>query len=469
MTNSSGAPATGGATAAPPSNGGVEISQPIKRYLPFASMRPPFVSSEDYHRFSTHGVVDSRIGQPEAIVVKSPALKRKTGYIKEVESSNWTANSGYGDVANSPLGTPVSGKGVRAHGRSRATKSNKAGPQTPISNAGSPSLTPASCRYDSSLGLLTKKFINLIKHAEDGMLDLNQAADTLEVQKRRIYDITNVLEGIGLIEKKLKNRIQWKGVDASRPGEVDDDATILKAEIDSLLMEERRLDERVREMQENLRDMSEDESNQRWLFVTEDDIKSLPCFQNETLIAVKAPHGTTLEVPDPDEAVDYPQRRYRIILRSTMGPIDVYLVSQFEEKFDEMNGVEPSAAIPVASSSCSMDYPGMERSTVSNSVTENEGQTQNVDELSSDLGTSQDYGGGMMKILPSDVDNDADYWLLSDANVSITDMWKTDSAVEWDGEALLRDFAIDDLGTPRAHAPSTTIADIPAPMNVPPR
>jgi hypothetical protein len=31
------------------------------------------------------------------------------------------------------------------------------------------------------------------------------------VQKRRIYDITNVLEGIGLIEKKLKNNIQWKG------------------------------------------------------------------------------------------------------------------------------------------------------------------------------------------------------------------------------------------------------------------
>ena len=89
---------------------------------------------------------------------------------------------------------------------------------------------------DSDSGLLTKKFINLIKHAEDGILDLNKAAETLEVtfssvsiysilcckilsfkgflsfqvQKRRIYDITNVLEGIGLIEKKLKNRIQWK-------------------------------------------------------------------------------------------------------------------------------------------------------------------------------------------------------------------------------------------------------------------
>lgn len=29
-------------------------------------------------------------------------------------------------------------------------------------------------------------------------------------QKRRIYDITNVLEGIGLIEKKTKNQVRWR-------------------------------------------------------------------------------------------------------------------------------------------------------------------------------------------------------------------------------------------------------------------
>ena len=29
-------------------------------------------------------------------------------------------------------------------------------------------------------------------------------------QKRRIYDITNVLEGIGLIEKTSKNTVRWK-------------------------------------------------------------------------------------------------------------------------------------------------------------------------------------------------------------------------------------------------------------------
>ena len=66
-------------------------------------------------------------------------------------------------------------------------------------------------RFDSSLGLLTKRFLGLLQSAENGILDLNQASVTLAVQKRRIYDITNVLEGIGLLKKISKNNIQWKG------------------------------------------------------------------------------------------------------------------------------------------------------------------------------------------------------------------------------------------------------------------
>jgi hypothetical protein len=69
----------------------------------------------------------------------------------------------------------------------------------------------ASRRVDSSLGVLTQKFVKLIhEQSITGAVDLNVAAETLGVQKRRIYDITNVLEGIGLIEKKSKNHIQWK-------------------------------------------------------------------------------------------------------------------------------------------------------------------------------------------------------------------------------------------------------------------
>lgn len=72
------------------------------------------------------------------------------------------------------------------------------------------SLAPNNCRYDNSLGLLTKKFVCLLKESPHGILDLNIAATKLEVQKRRIYDITNVLEGIGLIIKKSKNNVQWR-------------------------------------------------------------------------------------------------------------------------------------------------------------------------------------------------------------------------------------------------------------------
>lgn len=67
-----------------------------------------------------------------------------------------------------------------------------------------------NCRYDNSLGLLTRKFVSLLRNSPAGVLDLNQAALELGVQKRRIYDITNVLEGIGLIEKQSKNNVRWK-------------------------------------------------------------------------------------------------------------------------------------------------------------------------------------------------------------------------------------------------------------------
>ncbi|KAL2984443.1 hypothetical protein AAZX31_12G088800 [Glycine max] len=428
------------ASRAPPAaNPPDQIMHSMKRQLPFSSMKPPFVAAGDYHRHDA----------AEAIVVKTPLLKRKSEVADFEADSGDRMTAGFTEAANSPFQTPVSGKTGKGGKSSRLTKGNRVGTQTPGSNIGSPAgsnLTPAGpCRYDSSLGLLTKKFINLIKQAEDGILDLNKAADTLEVQKRRIYDITNVLEGIGLIEKKLKNRIQWKGLDVSRPGEADDSFASLQAEVENLTMKERQLDEQIREMQERLRDLSEDENNDKLLFVTEEDIKNLPCFQNETLIAIKAPHGTTLEVPDPDE------RRYRIVLRSTMGPIDLYLVSQFEEKFEEINGADVAPKLP------SSPDVTKQQSTV---VPEDRGkhievQGQAAPGPSSDFTPSQDFVSGIMKIVPSDVASEADYWLLSDADVSITDMWRTEPGVEWNElEPLQEDYCMTDENTTTPSHPS---------------
>ncbi|CAF2095280.1 unnamed protein product [Brassica napus] len=447
----------------PPSSSAasVPVVPPISRHLAFASTKPPFHPSDNYHRFTpshlTNNLVNGCGGlvdrEEDAVVLRSPSRKRKSTMdvvttTTSSTSNGFTSSDGF---TSSPCRTPVSAKGGRVNIKSKS-KGNQSIPQTPISNIGSPvTLTPSgSCRYDSSLGLLTKKFVNLIKQAKDGMLDLNKAAETLEVQKRRIYDITNVLEGIDLIEKPLKNRILWKGVDASGPGDVDADVSDVQAEIENLSLEEQALDNQIRETEQRLRDLSENEKNQKWLFVTEEDIKSLPGFQNQTLIAVKAPHGTTLEVPDPDEGVGHPQRRYRIILRSTMGPIDVYLVSEFEEKFEDTNGPAeppPPLCLPIASCSGSTENHDIEALTADNTGTAIEDQLSQVHAHAqpgetSDLNYLEEQVGGMLKITPSDVENDdTDYWLLSNADISMTDIWKTDSGIDWD-------YGIADVSTP---------------------
>uniref|UniRef100_A0A8C0W5R5 E2F/DP family winged-helix DNA-binding domain-containing protein n=1 Tax=Castor canadensis TaxID=51338 RepID=A0A8C0W5R5_CASCN len=65
-------------------------------------------------------------------------------------------------------------------------------------------------RYDTSVGLLTKKFIQLLSQSPDGVLDLNKAAEVLKRQKRRIYDITNVLEGISdLFDAMIWKSCHW--------------------------------------------------------------------------------------------------------------------------------------------------------------------------------------------------------------------------------------------------------------------
>ncbi|KAK9047972.1 hypothetical protein SSX86_033066 [Deinandra increscens subsp. villosa] len=142
------------AAAAVSGGGGGQILHPIRRHLPFSSTRPPFIPSDDYHRFPSGNGGDvagtTAYQNAEVIIVKSPSVKRKLGAdYNKVPSNEW-ANIGYTDTVNSTLHTPVSAKGGRINARSKVTKSNKPAPQTPVSNIGSPSpLTPVgSCRYD---------------------------------------------------------------------------------------------------------------------------------------------------------------------------------------------------------------------------------------------------------------------------------------------------------------------------------
>ena len=86
------------------------------------------------------------------------------------------------------------------------------------------------------------------------------------------------------------------------------------------------------------------------LFVAEEDIKKIPRFADETLLAVRAPHGTTLEVPDPDEGMEYPKKRYQIFLKSSTGPVEVFLVSLQDKIDEELGKSEPRLSPPLGAS-----------------------------------------------------------------------------------------------------------------------
>lgn len=369
-------------------------SQRKPHLFPFFSC--PMNDSSFVSDTRTHCHSDDR----QSAFVKLP-LKQTNEIDCKGQTSRQATLDGHGEEMKFPSLEPESCMGGKQqHSKSKVSKNAKSGAQR--SNAESPNiLNPVvTCRYDSSLGLLTKKFISLIQEAKDGTLDLNRTADVLEVQKRRIYDITNVLEGIGLIEKTSKNHISWKGFDMSGPQKMDNEVTRLKAEVERLYAEECRLDDCIREKQELLRAIAGDENCQKHLFLTEEDITTLPCFQNQTLIAIKAPQASSVEVPDPDEDIGFPQRQFRIIIRSTTGPIDLYLLSKYEGQSEDITVRRTK----------SLDY-SVEDSGCN--------KLQDAGPFSS-LGSE---GSGIQKIIPSDFKIDDDYWLRSDPEVSITDLW----------------------------------------------
>jgi len=202
-------------------------------------------------------------------------------------------------------------------------------------------------RFEKSLGLLTTRFVNLLQDAEDGVLDLKVAADQLNVrQKRRIYDITNVLEGIGLIEKRNKNCIKWKGaVAGENTQEATDRISILQDEINRLDQHEKMLDQHKLWAQQSIKNILEDVTNYQLAYTTHNDICSV--FPGETLLAIQAPDGTQLEVPSPSQS---PGRaaKYQIHLESEKGQIHVLLINKEHNSEPVVVEVPPPPEIEAA-------------------------------------------------------------------------------------------------------------------------
>ncbi|XP_050520947.1 transcription factor E2F5-like [Daktulosphaira vitifoliae] len=229
-------------------------------------------------------------------------------------------------------------------------------------------------RQEKSLGNLATKFAELLRNSPDGVMHLNKATAMLAVkQKRRIYDITNVLEGIGLIEKKTKNQVRWRGLETSEDDKTVEMRSILQDEIQTLKWQEEILDKQLEILSRDFKVLKEEKSFSRYMYLLSSEISNKQ--QKKSVFTVQpmeALRGASISIPRTKFNRNYNIKAYdksmpfRIQFNSKNVPVNMNLISfkafgrpmnkrcnedsstsssckktHFEKSTDVLNNIEP--------------------------------------------------------------------------------------------------------------------------------
>lgn len=153
----------------------------------------------------------------------------------------------------------------------------------------------STCRSEKSentLLNLTKRFLQILSELPDQSLDLNNASYLLNVSKRRIYDITNVLEGLDLIKKTHVNTVKWIGDDISLyiTGNIcfDDEENYIENEIN-------RVSGEIEILHSEINDFLSNPSSEKSRYVKIEELKKIQRLRDKILLVVKISENTKIE------------------------------------------------------------------------------------------------------------------------------------------------------------------------------
>jgi len=154
-------------------------------------------------------------------------------------------------------------------------------------------------------------------------MDMNKMAEKLSVQKRRVYDMTCVLEGISALTRIRTNVMKWdppsdmvkhvedcdKNKESDSYDDDDDDVVgepaicrsrkedkqveDLQKEISRLQEKEKQLDSSIRSEMKKIQELTKRPES----FITTDDV--LRTRSEKVVVILSVPAGTDLRVPDP--------------------------------------------------------------------------------------------------------------------------------------------------------------------------
>lgn len=134
---------------------------------------------------------------------------------------------------------------------------------------------------------LTRSFIHFLKQRNGEEVDLSAAERQLGASKRRLYDVSNVLAGVGLIERDGKAKVKWVG---KTLGSVPTD-------VHAKLVEQSQIyDAWLQLVDQNLAELSQSEDFQVHGWMTEQDILRLDPEGSVNLFALRGPPSMTIQI-----------------------------------------------------------------------------------------------------------------------------------------------------------------------------
>ncbi|KAH0794127.1 transcription factor E2F6-like [Histomonas meleagridis] len=140
---------------------------------------------------------------------------------------------------------------------------------------------------------LTQGFVRILTEANGNDVELATVEKELRTTKRRLYDVTNVLAGVGLVERSGKSKVRWLGSHTNFGNQFNSQLSQKEMEINRL----------TAEVDNELADLSNSELFATCAWIDPSDAELIEPDQSIDLYALTGPPKMVIQWKGPDSVL----------------------------------------------------------------------------------------------------------------------------------------------------------------------